>query len=82
MTNMPRRAVAGQYNVAEAKARLSDLVRRALSGEEVIIAKDHKPLVKLVPLAGTHRRSPGSARGQVTMAADFDAPLDDFNDDR
>ena len=28
------------------KARLSDLVRKALLGEEVVIAKDNKPLVR------------------------------------
>ena len=82
MTNMARRGAARQYNIADAKARLSDLVRKALSGDEVVIAKDHKPLVKLVPVAGTHRRTPGSAKGQVTMSPDFDAPLDDFIDYR
>jgi prevent-host-death family protein len=69
-----------QVNIAEAKAQLSDLVNRALAGEEVIIARDSKPLVKLVALAGdaTAPRKPGSARGAVVMAPDFDAPLDDF----
>ena len=83
MTIMARRGpVARQYNVAEAKAHLSDLLRKALSGEEVVIAKDNKPLVRLVPLAGSRRRTPGSAKGRVTMAADFDQPLDDFADYR
>jgi prevent-host-death family protein len=69
-----------QYNIAEAKARLPSLVRESLAGAEVIIAKDNKPLVKLVPLAG-ERRAPGTGRGQVLyMAPDFDAPLEDFED--
>jgi prevent-host-death family protein len=82
MTNMVRRATARHYNVAEAKARLSDLVRKALLGEEVVIAKDNKPLVRLVPLglAASRTRTPGSAKGQVTMAADFDRTPDDFAD--
>lgn len=69
-----------QVNIAEAKAQLSDLVNRALSGEEVIIARDSKPLVKLVSLGAdaTAPRKPGSARGQVVIAPDFDAPLEDF----
>jgi prevent-host-death family protein len=71
-----------QYNVADAKARLSSLVREALAGYEVIIAKDNKPLVKLVPVSARGRRVPGSARGQVVMTPDFDAPLDDFADYR
>ena len=39
-----------KFNVAEAKAHFSELVRKGLLGEEVIIAKDNKPLLKLVPL--------------------------------
>lgn len=69
------------YNVAEATAQFSTLVRKALRGEEVVIARDHKPLVRLVPVA-VPARTPGSAKGRVTMAADFDAPLDDFADYR
>jgi prevent-host-death family protein len=69
------------YNVAEAKAQFSTLVRKALQGEEVVIARDNKPLVKLVPVA-VPAPTPGSAKGRVTVAADFDAPLDDFADYR
>jgi prevent-host-death family protein len=68
-----------RYNVAEAKARLSSVVREALAGYDVVIAKDNKPLVKIVPVSGGGRRAPGSARGQVAMTPDFDAPLDDFS---
>jgi prevent-host-death family protein len=78
MTIMKRTRRRVQYNVADAKARLSSVVREALSGYDVVIAKDNKPLVKVVPVSGSGRREPGSARGQVTMAPDFDAPLDDF----
>lgn len=67
------------YNVAEAKANFSTLVRKALQGEEVVIARDNKPLLRLVPV-GVPSRTPGSAKGLATMAADFDAPLEDFAD--
>ena len=84
MTNMSRKASASRhYNVAEAKARLSDLVRKALLGDDVVIAKDNKPLVRLVPLGRSRagqRRMPGSAKGQVTMATDFDGTPDDLAD--
>ena len=69
------------YNVAEAKAQFSTLVRKALQGEDVVIARDNKPLVRLVPV-GVPARKPGSAKGRVRIAADFDAPLDDFGDYR
>lgn len=66
------------YNVAEAKAHFSTLVRKALQGEEVAIARDNTPLVKLVPV-GVQARTPGSARGRIRISPDFDAPLDDFD---
>ncbi|HSI58361.1 MAG TPA: type II toxin-antitoxin system prevent-host-death family antitoxin [Ideonella sp.] len=72
-----------QYNIAQAKAQFSELVQRALAGEEVVIARDNRPLLRLSPLASAGRgaRQPGSAKGLIkSMAADFDAPLDDFAD--
>lgn len=69
-----------QVNIAQAKAQFSELVQRALAGEEVIIARDNKPLLRLTPLAQPGAaRQPGSAKGLAWhMADDFDAPLDDF----
>ncbi len=71
-----------QFNIAEAKAQFSGLVQKALMGEEVIIARDNRPLVKLVPLEARLPRSrqPGTARGQIHMAADFDQTPMDFKD--
>jgi prevent-host-death family protein len=67
------------YNIAEFKAHLSTLVNRALAGEEVIVARDHRPLLKLVPIESPPaKRMPGSARGRVKVAKDFDATPDDF----
>jgi prevent-host-death family protein len=76
MTIMPT------FNIAEAKARFSDLVRKAMAGEEVIIAKDNKPLVRLTSLhAPRKRRRPGSGRGQIRyIAPDFDATPEVFKD--
>ena len=81
MTNMAgKKPRTHQYNIADAKARLPQLVRETLSGAEVIIARDNKPLVKLVPLS-SGRRKPGTAKGLVLyMSPDFDAPLEDFED--
>lgn len=81
MTNMAgKKTRTHQYNIADAKARLPQLVRETLSGAEVIIAKDNKPLVKLVPVSRAHWK-PGTGKGLVLyMAPDFDAPLEDFED--
>lgn len=70
-----------KFNIARAKAHFSELVQKAMLGEEVVIAKDNKPLLKLVPLEKPKQpRKPGSARGQVWMAPDFDASPADFKD--
>lgn len=71
-----------KFNIAEAKAHFSELVRKAMLGEEVIIAKDNKPVVKLVPLDKPKRpRKPGSGKGQILyVAPDFDATPEGFKD--
>jgi antitoxin (DNA-binding transcriptional repressor) of toxin-antitoxin stability system len=71
-----------QVTIHEAKTHLSSLIQRALEGEEIIIAKGKKPLVKLTVLpAARNERRLGGARGVVTyIAEDFDAPLEDFKD--
>lgn len=70
-----------KFNIADAKARFSELVQKAMLGEEVIIAKDNTPVVKLVALntAGVSRK-PGSAKGKVWMATDFDATPETFKE--
>ena len=45
-----------QMNIAEAKAKLSSLVQKALDGEEVILARDGVPAVQIVPLAPGGKR--------------------------
>ena len=78
MTNMTRRA-AGYVNIADAKARLSELVEKAANGEEILIARDHKPVARLVPVDRARGpRKPGSAKGQVWIAPDFDETPPDF----
>jgi prevent-host-death family protein len=71
-----------QFNIAQAKAHFSELVQKALRGEEVVIAKDNKPLLKLVPLQSpAAKRVPGSAKGQVLLIApDFNETPSDFKD--
>jgi prevent-host-death family protein len=65
-----------QYKLADAKARFSELVRKAMLGESIIVTKDNKPVVKIVAIKPA-KRKPGTGRG-IWMAPDFDAPLDDF----
>jgi prevent-host-death family protein len=77
MTN--KEVKMSQFNIAQAKSHFSELVDKALMGEEVVIARDNKPLLKLVPVEAKTQRQPGTGKGDVLFIADdFDAPLEDF----
>ncbi|MBD1835037.1 type II toxin-antitoxin system Phd/YefM family antitoxin [Cyanobacteria bacterium FACHB-472] len=70
-----------QINVEEASKHLPDLIEAALRGEEIVIAKDDQPVVKLTPVSPAKRRPQfGSAKGLVTISDDFDDPIEDFKD--
>ncbi|MGH2530640.1 MAG: type II toxin-antitoxin system Phd/YefM family antitoxin [Actinomycetota bacterium] len=63
-------------NVHEAKTHFSKLLERVALGEEVVIARAGHPVARLVPIAPEiPERSPGSARGDVWVGDNFDAPL-------
>ncbi len=62
-------------NIHHAKTHLSKLIAQAENGEEVIIARNGKPVVKLVPVASKpKRRLLGSAKGKIWISEDFDSP--------
>ena len=65
-----------QENMHYAKTHFSELVKRTLAGDEVVIAKAGKPLVQLIPYnKPSGMRVPGSAAGQFQMSHDFNDPL-------
>ncbi len=68
--------------VEEAQARLSDLIHRLGDGEEVLITENDQPVAKLARTDSKNRWpcKAGSAKGRIWMAADFDAPLEEFKD--
>jgi len=69
-----------QATIHQAKTHLSKLIRKALDGEEVIIAKRDKPLVRLEAVHSKKTtRKLGSGKWLVTyIAPDFDEPLEDL----
>ena len=65
-----------EVNVHEAKTHLSRLLERAMDGEEVIIMRAGRRLVRLMPVeTAPVRRKLGTAKGDFTVPRDFDAPL-------
>lgn len=71
-----------QIGMHEAKTTLSQLVERAVSGEDIVISRNGTPAVRLVPVVTAS--SLGSVRGvwrnQVEIADDFGELPDDIAD--
>ena len=62
-------------NVYEAKTQLSKLLEQVEAGEEIVIARNGKPVARLVPFQrASVRRLPGAWKGKVWMSPDFDEP--------
>lgn len=65
-----------QITIHAAKSQLSRLIDAALAGEEVIIAKGSRPVVRLVAIPQTSFRL-GLLAGETGPLPDFLEPLDD-----
>ena len=68
-----------QLNLAEAKAKFSELVDAAARGDGTIIAKSGTPVAMVVPL-DWEKRAPikfGTLKGKIWIAENFDDPLPD-----
>jgi len=69
-----------QVNLHDAKTHLSRYVDQALAGEEVVIARAGKPLVRLMPVGSDppSRRLgflAGTARVEADLKRDFEAEI-------
>ena len=68
--------MAEVVNMHQAKSSLSRLVAKALAGEEVVIARNGKPAVKLVPAEQELKpRVPGRYKGKIWIAPDCFDPM-------
>lgn len=70
--------------IEDAKSRLAEMIEHLLPGEEIIITRDEEPVARLIAepkKPEKPQRKLGSLKGTVMhMAADFDAPLEDFKE--
>jgi len=63
-------------NIYDAKTRFSQLVDKAAAGEDVIVSRNGKPVVRITRLDEPARRIKyGVLKGKIKVAKDFDAPL-------
>ncbi len=63
-------------NIHDAKTNFSKLINQVLKGDDIIIARDGKPVARLVAYsAKVNERHGGQLRGLINISTDFDAPL-------
>jgi prevent-host-death family protein len=64
--------------IHKAKTQLSRLIEKACRGEEIVIARGNKPVVKLVPIKlSPQKRTLGLWKGLVSYTPDAFDPLTD-----
>jgi len=62
--------------IRKAKSDLSRLIARACHGEEIVIARGKKPVVRLVAIEDKQgERKPGTLRGKLKIGPEFFEPL-------
>ena len=70
-----------EISVAEAKARFSEILKRAEAGETIVVTRHGKPVVRLESAQPTPKLPRiGAFKGEIWMSDDFDEPLEEFKD--
>jgi len=64
-----------KVNIYEARTKFSNLIARAEAGEEIIIARAGRAVVRMVPIASPTVRQAGTWAGEISMSDDFDEEL-------
>ena len=64
------------FTIRQPKANLSRLIDEAHKGQEIIIARGSKPVVRLIPISVARRtRRPGSLKGKLLVGPESFDPL-------
>ena len=64
-------------SIAEAKNRLSQLIRAAEGGESVVITRNGRPVAQLMPAPARRRKVRlGGMRGRIRLLPGWDKPID------
>jgi prevent-host-death family protein len=64
-------------NMHEAKTQFSKLIAKVEAGEDVIIARNGKPVAKLIRIMPTKRAKFGFAKGTIKIIGDINDPMPD-----
>jgi prevent-host-death family protein len=65
-----------KVNIHYAKTHLSKLIEQAENGDEIILARNGKPAVKLVPVSNQEKKHGllGAGIGKIWISEDFNSP--------
>ena len=68
--------------IEEAQARLKDLIHKLNPGQVLIITENEQPIAKLIsePQKSQQRPGPGLCKGMITIIADDEDHLKDFEE--
>ena len=69
-----------KVSVYEAKSKLSQMINAALDGDEVVITRNGKDTVRLVPVPKKDGDWIGMYDGQIIIHDDFDEPLEEIGE--
>jgi len=62
--------------IHKAKTQLSRLIEKACKGEDIVIARGSKPVVRLVAIQDARgNRKPGALKGKIKIGPEFFEPL-------
>lgn len=68
-------------DIDQAKQNFRELLERTFSTGEIIITKEERPLVKIIPIKQPRKeRKFGSAKGLIKFSDDFANPIEDFKE--
>lgn len=70
-----------QVDITEVQAHLSELLEKAIQGDDILIMRNDKPVVRMSPVeAGKPQPIPGRCKGMLIINEEDDSHLDDFAD--
>ena len=69
-----------KVSVYEAKSKLSQMIDKALEGEEVVITRRGEEVIKLEPVKKKKRGWIGMWEGQLEVPDSFFEPLEEFEE--
>jgi prevent-host-death family protein len=73
--------VISRIELDQVAEHLPELIEEVQQGGEVVLTKEDEPVAKIVGYVERHgKRQLGTAKGLITMADDFDEPLEDFEE--